>query len=120
MRIYLDENMLSVVLVAFLRKAGHQATRSRDVGMAGKSDAENLLYSLQQNQVLLTRNHDHFEHLHDLVLGSGGHHSGIMTVRSERDRSKEMKVGAIVLAIRKLESARVPIADQLHILNQWR
>jgi predicted nuclease of predicted toxin-antitoxin system len=69
MRIYLDENMLSVVLVTFLRKAGHQVVRSRDVGMAGKSDAENLLYSLQQNQVLLTRNHDHFEPFMTWFLG---------------------------------------------------
>jgi predicted nuclease of predicted toxin-antitoxin system len=120
MRIYLDENMLSVALVTLLRKAGHQVVRARDVGMAGKSDAENILYSLLQKQVLLTRNHDHFEHFHDLVLGSGGHHSGVMTIRSERDRSKEMKAGAVVSAIRKLESAGVPIADQLHILNHWR
>ncbi len=119
MRIYLDENILNKLLVALLAKAGHQVLRSRDVGMAGKSDAENLLYALQKNDVLLTRNHDHFEDLHYLVIGSGGHHSGIMTVRSERDRSKDMKTGEIVSAIRKLESAGVPIVDHLHILNQW-
>ncbi len=120
MRIYLDENTLDKLLVALLGKAGNQVVRCPDVGMAGKSDAENLLYALQQSQVLLTRNHEHFEHLHNLVIGSGGHHSGIMAVRSEKDRSKNMKTGTIVSAIRKLESAGVPIADQLHILNQWR
>ena len=88
--------------------------------MAGKSDAENLLYALRQSQVLLTQNHEDFEPLHDLVLGSGGHHSGILTARLEKNRSKNMKPGAIVSAIRKLESAGVPTADQLHILNQWR
>src|SRR5438309_8369756 len=120
MRIYLDEDILSAILVALLRKAGHQVVRCTDVGMSGKLDAENLLYALQQSQVLLTRNHDHFEHLHYLVVGSGGHHSGIMTVRSEKDRSKDIKAGAIVSAIQKLESAGVPITDHLHILNQWR
>jgi len=112
MRIYLDEDILSTLLVALLRKTGHQVTRSRDAGMAGKSDAENLLYALKQGQVLLTRNHRHFKNLHDLVIGSAGHHSGILTVRSEKDRSKDMKPGAIVSAIRKLESAGVEI--------QWR
>src|SRR5262249_14509819 len=120
MRIYLDEHMASNILLALLRKAGHHVTRSLDVQMAGKSDAEHLLFALQQNQVLLTRDHEDFEHLHELVLGSGGHHSGIMTIRSEKDQSKKMKPAAIVAAIRKLESAAVPIADQLHILNQWR
>ncbi|SRR6266851_5135 len=120
MRIYLDEDMLGAIFVALLRKARHQIVPSRDVGMQGKSDAQHLLYALQQSNVLLTGNHEHFEHLHNLVIGSGGHHSGIMTVRSEKDRSKKMKPGAIVSAIRKLESAGVPIVDQLHILNHWR
>ena len=44
--------------------------------MGSKSDTEHLLYALQQGQVLLTRNHEHFEQLHRLVIGSGGHHSG--------------------------------------------
>jgi predicted nuclease of predicted toxin-antitoxin system len=89
MRIYLDENILDKLLVVLLRKAGDQVVRCIDVGMSGKSDAENLLYALQQKQPLLTRNHDHFEHLRHLVLGSGGHHSGIMTVRSEKDQTKK-------------------------------
>jgi uncharacterized protein DUF5615 len=120
MRIYLDENILDKLLVALLFKAGHKIVRAIDVGMTGKSDAQNLLYALQQKQSLLTRNHEHFEHLHHLVLGSGGHHSGIMTVRSEKDPFKKMKPAGIASAIRKLESAGVPIADELHILNQWR
>lgn len=120
MRIYLDENILDKLLVALLSKAGHQVIRSRDVGMAGKSDPQNLLYALQQKHVLLTRNHDHFEHLHQLVLGSGGHHSGIVTIRSEKDKSKKMKARTLVSAIRKLESSGMPISDSLHVLNQWR
>jgi predicted nuclease of predicted toxin-antitoxin system len=120
MRIYLDENILDKLLVVLLGKSGHTVVQSKLVGMAGKSDPENLLYALQQNQTLLTRNHEHFEDLHKLVIGSGGHHSGILTIRSEMDRSKKMKPGSVVAAIRKLESAGVPIADQLHILNHWR
>src|SRR5207244_11738829 len=73
--------------------------------------------ALQQGQVLLTRNHEHFEQLHRLVLGSGGHHSGIMTVRSEKDQTKRMKPGAIVSAIRKLQSAGVPIDRKSTRLN---
>src|SRR5207302_1124236 len=118
MRIYLDEDSSSALLVALLRKAGHQVMLCVDAGMTGKADPENLLYAIQQDHVILTGNHVHFEHLHKLVIGSGGHHSGIMTVRSEKDQSKRMRPKAIVSAIRKLESAGVPITDQLHILNQ--
>jgi predicted nuclease of predicted toxin-antitoxin system len=120
MRIYLDENISSARLAALLSKAGHQVIRCADAGMAGKSDAENLLYAIHQDQIILTRNHVHFEHLHALVVGSGGHHRGILAVRYDNDPSRDMKPAGIVSAIRKLESAGVPIADQLHILNQWR
>ena len=120
MRIYLDENMLARQLVALLGKAGHQVIRSTDVGMRGRSDPDHLLYAIQHQQVFLTHNHKHFEQLHALVIGSGGHHSGILTVRYDNDPSRDMKPAGIVSAIRKLESAGVPIADCLHVLNQWR
>jgi len=120
MRIYLDEHMASGILVALLGKAGHALIRCQDARMTGKSDAENFLYAIQQNHVLLTQDHEDFEHLHGLVVGSGGHHSGVMTVRSEKNPARRMKSRDIVFAIRKLESAGVPIADELHILNQWR
>jgi len=120
MRIYLDEDISSALLVTLLRKAGQQVRRSVDAGMAGKSDPEHFLYCIQQNEVLLTHNHVHFERLHRLVIGSGGHHPGAMAVRLEKDRTKNMKPAAIISAIRKLESAGVPIVDQLHILNHWR
>ena len=78
MRIYLDEDTSSALLVVLLRKAGPQVVRCVDAGMAGKSDPENLLYAIQQDQVMLTRNHVHFEHLNKLVIGSRwsplGHH----------------------------------------------
>jgi hypothetical protein len=49
MRIYLDEDTSSALLVVLLRKAGHQVVRCVDAGMAGKSDPENLLYAIQQD-----------------------------------------------------------------------
>ena len=41
MRIYLDEDPSSALLVALLRKAGHQVMLCVDAGMTGKADPEN-------------------------------------------------------------------------------
>jgi predicted nuclease of predicted toxin-antitoxin system len=72
MRIYLDEDISSTLLVTLLQKVGHQVIQCADAGMAGKSDPENLLYAIRLDRVTLTRNHGHFEHLHALVIGSRG------------------------------------------------
>jgi hypothetical protein len=88
--------------------------------MAGKADAVSLLYAIQVQQTVLTGNHADFEDLHHLVIGSGGHHSSILAFPFENDPARDMKPMTIVTAIRKLESAGVPIAAQIHVLNQWR
>ena len=49
-----------------------------------------------------------------------GHHPGILTVRKENDRKRDMKLPDIVRAIGKLEAAHISLADVVHVLNQWR
>ena len=48
------------------------------------------------------------------------HHPGILVVRRDNDTSRDLKPAGIVRAIRNLEAAGVPIADQYIILNHWR
>jgi predicted nuclease of predicted toxin-antitoxin system len=120
MRLYLDDNILDKRLASLLQKAGHQVLLSNQMGMAGRSDPRHLELTIQQNLVLLTCDHDDFVDLHELIRASGGTHSGILTVRFDNDPKRDMKPRAIVAAIRKLETSGIPIANQLHVLNQWR
>jgi hypothetical protein len=101
-------------------KAGHQVTIPADAGIPGVSDSRHLMYAVQQELVLLTRNHDDFEDLHELVQVTGGTHPGLLVVRLDNDPSRDMKDRDIVRAIANLEQAGVAVANEFHILNHWR
>lgn len=73
-----------------------------------------------EGRLLLTRNYKDFYKLHRLILRATGHHPGILIVRQDNDRKRDLTVQGIVRAIRNLLAARVPLADTYHILNQWR
>ena len=49
-----------------------------------------------------------------------GHHAGILIVRFDNDPRHNLTDRGIATAISKLESSGVPIADRIHVLNQWR
>lgn len=68
----------------------------------------------------LTRNHDDFKNLHDLIVAVHGHYPGLLIVRRDNDPARDLKPAGIVRAIRNLISAAIPISDQFHILNHWR
>jgi predicted nuclease of predicted toxin-antitoxin system len=120
MRLYLDENILDPRLRALLRKQGHHTVTPAEAGKARARDPIHLLYALQQRLVVLTRNHLDFRPLHELVIGSGGSHSGILLIYEENDPTRDMKVPHVITAIGKLEASGVPLANELHVLNHWR
>jgi predicted nuclease of predicted toxin-antitoxin system len=120
MNLYLDDDSAKAALATRLRNAGHQVVQPASVGMSGASDSRHLLYAVQHDFVLLTKNHDDFEDLHYLVRGVGGKHPGILIVRADNDPSRDMKDQDIARAIAKLEGAGVPILNEFHILNHWR
>ncbi len=120
MRIYLDEDLASGVLAALLRKAGHDVATPNDAGFLGRSDAVQLTYAIRENRTCLSRNYEDFEELHLLVGQAQGRHPGVFVVRRENDPSRDMTPKGIVTAIRKLEAADVPIANEYIILNHWR
>ena len=43
MKLYLDDDICASLLVAQLRKAGHDVMIPADIGMSGRHDAEHLL-----------------------------------------------------------------------------
>src|SRR5947199_4677079 len=110
MNLYLDDDSAKASLVKLLRSVGHQVTIPADAGLAGAPDPRHLMYAVQHDLVLLTKNHDDFEDLHLLVQATGGKHPGILVVRLDNDPSRDMKDRDIVRAIGNLEAAVVAIA----------
>jgi hypothetical protein len=120
MRIYLDEDLTSGVLASLLTKAGHDIATPIGAALLGRSDAVQLTFAIAENRVCLSRNYKDFEELHLLMQQGRGQHAGIIVVRRENDPTRDMTPKGIAAAIRKLESAGVPIANEYIILNQWR
>lgn len=120
MNLYLDDDSIEALLVQMLRLAGRDVVIPANFGQSGAHDPVHLWVALLDQRTLLTRNNRDFEELHELIRDSGGHHSGVFVVCRENDPTRDMKVAQIVRAIAKLEAARVPIADELIVLNHWR
>lgn len=120
MRLYLDEDSASTLLVQLLRSAGHDLQTPSEVSLIGEDDAVQFTYAVQENRVLLTRNHDDFRNLYNLATALRGHHPGIIVVCKENNPRRDLTARGIVSAIAKLLAAGVPIADQFTILNRWR
>jgi hypothetical protein len=120
MRLYLDDDSASALLVRLLRQAGHDVQIPIDVGMGGEDDPVHLAHAIRDARVLLSGNHHDFENLHDLILVAQGHHSGILVVRKDNDPKRDLSVPGIVRAIGKLLVSKAPVADHLNILNHWR
>jgi hypothetical protein len=71
----------------------------------------------RQGRGLLSQNHDDFEELHDLVRAAGGNHPGILIVRRDNDRRRDLTPRGIVTAISHLLAADVPVGNEFIILN---
>jgi predicted nuclease of predicted toxin-antitoxin system len=120
MRLYLDDDIAWGLLATLLRKAGHDVQVPSDSGLTGAPDPVHLTHAIADDRVCLTKNHDDFWILHNLIKQARGHHPGLFVVRQDNDPSRDMTAKGIVSAIRKLEAAGVPIADEFIVLNQWR
>jgi hypothetical protein len=118
MRLYLDEDSGSGPLTGLLRKAGHDVQKN-DAGLAGSSDAAQFTHACREGRAILAHNYTDFEELHYLIVQAGGHHPGVLVVRRDPGQRK-MTPHDIVRAIRNLEAAGVPVADEYVILNAWR
>jgi predicted nuclease of predicted toxin-antitoxin system len=120
MRLYLDDDSTDTLLVRLLTQAAHDVCIPSDAGISGTTDPIHLTLAVREDRVLLSRNHDDFEELHDLVLQVRGHHPGILIVCRENDPRRDLTPRGIVNAIKKFLAANVPLVDQFVILNHWR
>jgi predicted nuclease of predicted toxin-antitoxin system len=120
MNLYIDDDSAKGALVARLIREGHQVVVPTDVSLSGAADPRHLLHAVENDLILLTRNHDDFQDLHRLVQATHGIHPGILAIRFDNDPTRDMKDSELVRAIRNLEQSGVPIANEFHILNLWR
>lgn len=120
MRLYLDDDSAWPILAKLLRKALHEVLMPIDIGMPGAPDAVHLTHAIADDRACITKNHDDFWILHNLIKQARGHHPGIFVVRQDNDPTRDLTPKGIVSAIRKLQAAGVPIEDEFIILNHWR
>ena len=86
----------------------------------GSLKVEQLTCAIGERCACLSRNYEDFEELHLLIAQAQGHHFGILIVRRENDPTRDLTPKGIVAAIRKLDSAGVPVENEYVVLNQWR
>jgi hypothetical protein len=120
MNLDLDDDSVDGVLLQLLHRAGHNVQLPQDVGISGESDPVHLTFSARSRRVLLSRNHDDFRELHELVYYTGGAHAGILIVRYDNDLRRDLSQKGIVLAIANLIAANAPVENEFIILNEWR
>jgi hypothetical protein len=120
MRLYLDDDTASPLLARLLGKAAHDVQLPADAGMAGAPDPVHLTRAIADQRILTTKNHDDFWILHNLIKEAHGRHPGLFVVRQDNDPTRDLTPKGIVSAIRKLESAGVPVENEFIVLNHWR
>jgi len=120
MNLYMDDDMAARRLIALLSNAGHRVVLPANIDLSGAADARHFIHAMRQSLVLVTRNHDDFLDLHEVVQTAHGIHPGILIVRFENDPTRDMTPRQIVTTISRLESAVVPLQNQVYILNHWR
>jgi hypothetical protein len=120
MRLYLDDDSVDPILIRLLRRGGHDVQIPADVGQVGISDQAHLAHAIRARRAILTRNHEDFQDLDDLVVAAAqGHHCGILVVLYDNNPRNNMSPGDIARAVRNLENGSVAIADSYHELNHW-
>ena len=85
MRLYLDDDSASAVLVQLLQQTGHDVLVPADLGISRAADPVHLRHAIREQRVFLTHNYDDFLFLHELLLEGQGHHPGILIVRRDND-----------------------------------
>ncbi|WP_413201117.1 DUF5615 family PIN-like protein [Nostoc piscinale] len=111
----LDEDSQAKYLVNLLQAAGYDVVTVNTAGLMNRPDSVVLDYARQNQRVLLTRNCDDFQELHQ----ANPVHSGILAVYQNSDATKNMSYQLIVKAIANLEAAEYILNNQFVILNQW-
>ena len=76
-KLYLDEDM-SEILAGKLRKAGWDVVCVSEARRKGIADESQLTFASRADRVVITRNIEDFQYLHESCLRTGRTHAGII------------------------------------------
>jgi len=119
MRLYLDDDLDSNLLIRLLERAGHEIISPRAVGTRGIADEEHLRYAADRALVLLTANAGDFLELHHEWVRQQRRHAGLIVVYRENNPARDVTFQQIAQAVTRLEEYGVPLANAVHDLNRW-
>jgi hypothetical protein len=120
MRFYLDDDSASATLVRLLTQAGHDVQVPADVDLTGSDDAVHFIHAIRDGRVVVTGNHRDFENLHFLILQSGGHHPGVLSVMRENNPRRDLTARGVATVVRNLMESSMSFRDEVLVANQWR
>ena len=113
-KIYLDED-IPFSFAQALTNRGVDVLTTQQAGNLKWSDAEQLVFAIQQMRTLLTHNKRDFILLHNKYLQSGEEHAGIIV-------SDQLPTGVLLKRFMKLwfSLSNVDMKNRLEFLNIWK
>ena len=117
LRIHLDEDADAHALLNGLRHRGGDVTSSRDCGLTGRSDDEQLTWASEHGRILYTYNASDFCRLHADLVRQGRHHAGIIV-----GDQQAVSVGEELrrfISLSEFKTA-MEMRDILEFLGNWR
>lgn len=125
LRIYLDEDVDSDLLISILTEEGFIVISPRTVGMRRKlskrklNDEVQLAYAADNGCVFLTANTVHFLNIHKLWKINKIAHCGILLLHKYNNPAKDMAFGQIAKAILNIIGLKLEFTNNLYNLNEF-
>lgn len=125
-RLYLDEDLDSDLLISILREEGFVVISPREIGMRRKNknrkvtDEMHLAFAVSKQCILLTHNTDHFLALHNNWRKKDINHYGIILIHKYNNPGKDMAPGQIVRAIYNILRIKLEFKNSLYHLNDFK
>jgi predicted nuclease of predicted toxin-antitoxin system len=73
----IDEDSQAKILVNLLLQAGHDILTVNEAGLSGQPDSKIFQYARSQRRLILTRNYDDFQSLHEKKIYSSWRFSNL-------------------------------------------
>lgn len=115
LRLLIDEDSQAKLLITLLKQASHDIITVNEESLSGQPDEIVFDYAQREKRLILTRNYDDFQALHN----ANPNHSGILVICEDQNTSKNLSFKEIVKALANLETANIPLANQFIALNHW-